>query len=208
VASTNRILAFAWMLAYMLAVLLVAPTAATCWAERAMGRHETVFNFWSHVYAICPGLLGLFVRRAFYRMTLERCHRRFVIGFGGLFTHREVAVEEGVYIGPFALVGSAVLRRGCSIGSRASLLSGNQLHELGPDGRWTPFDPARMRQIEIGEDAFIGEGAIVMCNVGARSVISAGAVVSADVPPGVIVAGNPARFVRRIEVPTAEPARG
>jgi acetyltransferase-like isoleucine patch superfamily enzyme len=194
--------AVAWWLAFILAAAIVAPSAATCRLERAMSRRrEGVFHFWTHVYTVWPGVPGLFVRRAFYHMTLEQCSRRFVIGFGSLFTHREAVVEDGVYIGPFALIGSARLGRGCSIGSRASLLSGTSLHDLGSDGRWTPFDAARLRQVAIGEDAFVGEGAIVMCNVGARSLVAAGAVVSADVPRGVVVAGNPARFVRRLDVP-------
>jgi acetyltransferase-like isoleucine patch superfamily enzyme len=154
-----------------------------------------------------PGLPGLSLRRAFYRLTLDHCHPDFYIGFGALFTHRQAHVEAGVYIGPYALVGSSRLGRGSMIGSRASLLSGTDLHEMDhTTGVWTPFEHTRLRQINVGEHAYIGEGAIIMANVGARSMVAAGTVVSNAVPAAVVVAGNPARFVRKIEVPQASSA--
>ncbi|WP_329955284.1 CatB-related O-acetyltransferase [Xanthomonas albilineans] len=50
----------------------------------------------------------------------------------------------------------------------------------------------------IGNDVWIGHGAIVLSGVtvGDGACIGAGAVVSKDVPPYAIVAGNPARVVR------------
>jgi len=52
--------------------------------------------------------------------------------------------------------------------------------------------------VEIGHDVWIGHGAIVLpgVNVGTGAVIGAGSVVTKDVPPYVIVAGNPARELK------------
>jgi virginiamycin A acetyltransferase len=186
-----------------ISLVLALPAAATCWIEyRLSPASEAVYQFWSHVFSLMPGLPGLSLRRAFYRLTLDHCHPDFYIGFGALFTHRQAHVEDGVYIGPYALVGSSRLGRGSMIGSRASLLSGTDLHEMDhTTGVWTPFEHTRLRQINVGEHAYIGEGAIIMANVGARSMVAAGTVVSNAVPAAVVVAGNPARFVRKIEVP-------
>ena len=179
------------------ALTLVFPAALTCWIEEWLSPHaESVFAFWTHIFAILPGAPGMFLRRAFYRLTLKRCAIEFFVGFGALFFHRQVLVEEGVYIGPYAAVGCARLRKGCLIGTRANLLSGSGQHEMGSDGGWAASDRSRFVEIEIGEHAWIGEAATVMSDVGAGSVVAAGAVVSAAVPAAVVVAGNPARFVR------------
>ena len=56
------------------------------------------------------------------------------------------------------------------------------------------------RPIVIGDDVWIGGGAIVLAGVtiGHRSVIGAGSVVTKDVPSDVVVVGNPAKIVRRL----------
>lgn len=55
--------------------------------------------------------------------------------------------------------------------------------------------------ITIGEGAWIASGAIVLgpCVIGEHAVVAAGSVVTADgVDPYTVVAGNPARVLRRI----------
>lgn len=51
------------------------------------------------------------------------------------------------------------------------------------------------RPVRIGSDVWIGGGAIILpgVTIGDGAVIGAGSVVTRDVAPGVIVAGNPAR---------------
>jgi acetyltransferase-like isoleucine patch superfamily enzyme len=61
--------------------------------------------------------------------------------------------------------------------------------------------PADGRDIVVGRGAWVSSRAIVLgpCRIGANAVVAAGAVVTADVPPGAIVAGNPARVVGRVD---------
>lgn len=64
----------------------------------------------------------------------------------------------------------------------------------------TAFFAARAaRTLTVGHDTWIGHGAIVMpgLRVGHGAVIGAGAVVTKDVEPWTLVAGNPARVIRR-----------
>jgi acetyltransferase-like isoleucine patch superfamily enzyme len=60
-----------------------------------------------------------------------------------------------------------------------------------------------MKKVTIGPHTWVGEGAVIMADIGPRCMVAAGAVVSAPLPEGVMVAGNPARLVRRV---TSEPA--
>lgn len=50
----------------------------------------------------------------------------------------------------------------------------------------------------IGNDVWIGHGAIIMggVKIGDGAIVAAGAVVTKDVPPCVIVGGNPARVIK------------
>jgi phosphonate metabolism protein (transferase hexapeptide repeat family) len=61
------------------------------------------------------------------------------------------------------------------------------------------FDWRRSHAVTIGHDVWIGHGAIVLPGrtVGNGAVIAGGAVVTKDVAPYTIVAGNPARFIKR-----------
>jgi maltose O-acetyltransferase len=71
-----------------------------------------------------------------------------------------------------------------------------------------PLDAAERRAwlelgkpISIGDGSWLGAGAIVLpgVSIGAEAVIGAGAVVTRDVEPRTLVAGNPARVQRRLE---------
>lgn len=53
----------------------------------------------------------------------------------------------------------------------------------------------------IHDDVFIGRGATILpgVRIGPRAIVGAGAVVSQDVPPNSVVAGNPARVIRSLD---------
>jgi acetyltransferase-like isoleucine patch superfamily enzyme len=55
--------------------------------------------------------------------------------------------------------------------------------------------------IIIGDDVFIGANSIILkgVTIGSRSIIGAGSVVATEVPPDEVWAGNPARFLKRLE---------
>lgn len=63
------------------------------------------------------------------------------------------------------------------------------------------------KPIKIGNHVFIGRRAMVLkgVSIGDRSMVAAYAVVTHDVPPDVIVAGNPAKVVKQIDQEPVNP---
>ena len=53
--------------------------------------------------------------------------------------------------------------------------------------------------VTIGEDCWIGGGAIICpgVTIGSRCVIGAGSVVTKDIPDACVAVGNPARIIRK-----------
>ena len=56
------------------------------------------------------------------------------------------------------------------------------------------------KPVTIGDDVWVGGGAIILpgVTIGSKAVIGAGSVVTRDVPDGVFAAGNPCRVIREI----------
>jgi maltose O-acetyltransferase len=58
--------------------------------------------------------------------------------------------------------------------------------------------PTKVAPVVIGDEVWVAHGAIIEpgVTVGSGSVIAAGAVVTGEVPPGMLAIGNPARCMR------------
>lgn len=169
--------------------VLLSPLLLACWVERSLGPGEQVYTTCAQLMSLFPGLPGSLLRRAFYAATLDGCAERGGISIGTIIAHRETVIHEDAFFGAYCMIGRAIIGRGANVASRVSITSGRHQHERGESGRSAP----KLTQVSIGHRAWIGEGAIVMADVGDDAVVGAGSVVVHPVPPGATVAGNPAR---------------
>jgi phosphonate metabolism protein (transferase hexapeptide repeat family) len=129
-------------------------------------------------------------------------------------TLENVTMGAYSYCGPFCILQNVSIGRFSNIAAMARLgptahpLDRPTLHHftyrraaygLSDNDDEVFFAERAARILTIGHDTWIGHGAIVMPGlaIGTGSVIGAGSVVTRDVEPWTIVAGNPARVIRR-----------
>ncbi|WP_168583468.1 acyltransferase [Gephyromycinifex aptenodytis] len=123
----------------------------------------------------------------------------FVTDGGGLSASR-LEVGERTYIGEFANIRCAgtpiKIGRHCLIGQQVSIVGSN--HGIDPG---TPIvdQPWHGEGVLIGDDVWIGAGSVVLpgARIGDGCVVAARSVVRGEIPPGSIVAGAPAKLIRR-----------
>lgn len=113
-------------------------------------------------------------------------------------------VGKNVYIGPDLIVASILGSKDCmleigdrvAIGPRATIV-------LSSDANWSKLTdivyPIRDK-VTIKNDAWVGTGAIILpgVKIGEMSIVGAGAVVTKDVEPFTVVAGVPAKIIKKI----------
>lgn len=89
----------------------------------------------------------------------------------------------------------------------SSIISDTDFHPIDSESRMKQmrgesfsFDSVRKEKIVIGNNVWVGWGAIILkgVKIGDNSIVAAGAVVVNDVPANVIVAGNPAIIKKTI----------
>jgi acetyltransferase-like isoleucine patch superfamily enzyme len=158
---------------------------------------DFIFRTVSELLAVVPYLFGIILRYEFYRWTLTRCGKNVTIGFGTIFIYRDIEIGNHVNIGNhitvhYCDIGSYVL-----IADGCQLLSGSRYHHFDRTDIPMALQGGQLRRITIEDDCWIGAGAIVMDDVGQGSIVGAGAIVNRMVQPYRIVAGNPAREIRR-----------
>jgi acetyltransferase-like isoleucine patch superfamily enzyme len=159
----------------------------------------------------------------FKRSALSRAGKNIVIEKGVLVFHPEnVEIGNNVYIGHNSILKGYYKNRlvigdntwigqGCFFHSAAGLHIGSAVG-IGPnviiltsqhagDDAKKPvlFTDIKFQPVSIGDGSDIGAGAIILpgVTIGALAIIGAGAVVTKDVPPREIWAGNPAKLLRK-----------
>lgn len=183
--------ALKWILRAASLLLMFLPAAAS-----AFGRWEAPFAFFAQACATVPGLLGDYLRIAFYKLTLEKCSLTSRVSFGSFFAHPEVKLGAHVYIGSYCILGRSAIGDRTQIASGVQILSGSRQHMRNEAGEISGAEEGAFTTVALGADCWIGAAAIVMADVGAGSTIGAGSVVARPIPPHSVAVGSPAQVIR------------
>jgi acetyltransferase-like isoleucine patch superfamily enzyme len=183
-------------LANLVALLLALPAVAMYRLLAAVLGREKAFPGWSQAMCLIPGLPGIYLRRAFYRLVLPSCGEDACLGFGSVFSHPTARVGSKVYVGVFCSLGDVTLEDDVLVASHVAIANGGRQH--GIDRLDIPIreQPGEWPHVTIGRDTWIGDRAVVLTDVGRHCVIGAGSVVTRPVPDYAIAVGNPARVIR------------
>lgn len=184
-----------------LAFLVVLPAVAAYRVSATVIGSERAFPFWTEALSLVPGLVGQYIRRAFYRSVLQRCGDGACIGFGVTFSHATASIGKDVYVGTSCRLGDVTLEDDVLIGSHVSVMNGSRQH--GTDRLDVPIreQPGVFEAVTIGRDSWIGERAIVSASVGRHCIVGAGAVVNRPLPDFAVAVGVPAKVIRFRNMP-------
>ncbi len=163
-----------------------------------MCKRDAIWQSCTQLLSLAPGKVGSYLRVAFSRLTMNVCAPDIVIGFGTLFSHCDTDINSGAYIGPQCNIGTCRIGRNTLLGSGVHILSGKNQHGFANPNVSIKDQPGVFEKISIGDNCWIGNGAIVMATIGNNCIIAAGSVVVNDVPDNTLVAGNPAKQIKSL----------
>jgi virginiamycin A acetyltransferase len=187
---------FAKRIIDLICLLVVSPLIGFYFLSRIINRKDSSFSTCSQILSLLPGVTGSYLRKNFYRVVMQQCDSECLILFGTLFFQVETEIGRGVRIGPNCNIGMCKIEDDCILGSNVHIMSGSRQHDFNDIEQPIQKQGGYFEKIVIGADTWIGNGALIMANVGQKCVIGAGAVVSREVEDYAVVAGNPAAVIK------------
>jgi sugar O-acyltransferase (sialic acid O-acetyltransferase NeuD family) len=173
--------------------LIIGEQGFRKWAENQKFKNELIF-----------GLAAIGGDRGFDRIFIHNLFREY--GFNTpVLSHPSAVISQSAFLGPGTQILSqanisagAILGEACIVNSNASVdhecLIGDGVH-IGPSATLCGC-------VTVGNNAFIGAGSVILprVKIGDGSIVGAGAIVTKNVPPGLTVVGNPAKFINKTQM--------
>jgi acetyltransferase-like isoleucine patch superfamily enzyme len=114
---------------------------------------------------------------------------KIIIGNNVGISGSTIAAGKLITIGDDVLIGS-----GC-------LIMDGDAHNIEPELRHKPLNEANFKAVTIENNVFIGARSVILkgVTIGEGSVIGTNSVVTKNIPPFVIAAGNPAKVIKSLK---------
>lgn len=118
-----------------------------------------------------------------------------------------VEIQKGVSIGDRCKISShtficegVTIGNGVFVGHNVNFINDKYPRAANADGSLQTEADWSVEPTRVGNGASIGTGSTILCGVtiGENAIVGAGSVVTKDVPAGTVVAGVPARVIRRV----------
>lgn len=123
-------------------------------------------------------------------------HRTILKGYH----QNEIVIGDHTWIGQNCFFhGAAGIRIGKAVGIGPMVQILTSMHRSDDFSKPVLFHPLEFREVIIEDGSDIGIGSIILpgVRIGRGAIVGAGSVVTKEVPPFCIVAGNPARLLRK-----------
>lgn len=153
----------------------------------------------AEVEDLCDAVIVGIGQNRIRKQAFERLKRE-----GALFalaSHPRAVVAGSAKIGPGSMIcAGAIVNPLARIGANVILNTGCSIDHHNVIGDHVHIAPGVHLggEVRIGEGALVGIGATVLpgCSIGSWSIIGGGAIVTGDVPEGVVCVGGPPRILR------------
>ncbi len=119
-----------------------------------------------------------------------------------------VEIQKGASIGVDCKISShSFICEGVTIGNRVfighnvTFINDKYPAATNPDGSMQTDEDWSVVPIVVEDEVSIGSSVTILCGVtiGKKAIVGAGSVVTKDIPPSQVWAGNPARFLKNVE---------
>ena len=180
----------------LLFCLLVLPLWLLYRLEVLVLKRKGAFYGYSQLLCLFPGIIGNYLRFAFYRMTIASLGEDSCISFGVTLAQPDIRIGRGVYIGPWCNLGLCTIEDDVLFGSDVHVISGFNQHGYADISVPIREQRGELLNVRIGRDSWIGNKAVVGNHVGEKSIVGAASLVVREVPPYSVAAGNPAKVIR------------
>lgn len=183
---------------FSIAAAIIFPITVLYYFANFIFKNDALLASFSQLLCLIPGKLGVYLRAGFYRFTLSSCSPDAVISFLVLLSQRDTEIETGVYIGPQCNIGKCKIGQDTLLGSGVHIMSGKGQHNFDDLSKPIKEQGGTFDKVTIGSGSWVGNNALIMANIGKHCVVAAGAVVIDDVEDYSVVAGNPAKVIKKI----------